>query len=97
MIMQHRSSTPTRRRGSILPVVALVIVGLCGFVALSVEISTIAMVKVQCQNAADTAAMAGARALDGSTSQNLTGAQSIAYTAAGTNSAIGLNSSESVR
>jgi hypothetical protein len=81
-----------RRRGSILPVLALLIVALCGFTALSVEIATIAMVKVQCQNAADTSAMAGARALNGGTNSNLTASQSIAQTAASSNFALGANS-----
>ncbi len=80
-----------RRRGSILPVLALLIVSLCGFTALSVEVATIAMVKVQCQNAADTSAMAGARALNGSTSQNLTGSNQMAITAAQANYALGIN------
>ena len=45
--------------GSIMPVVALLMVCLCGFTALSVEVATIATVKTQCQNAADSAALAG--------------------------------------
>jgi hypothetical protein len=43
----------------------------CGFVALAIDIGLIAVAKTQCQNAADAAAMAGARSLDGSSNQNL--------------------------
>jgi Putative Flp pilus-assembly TadE/G-like len=89
-------SRRNRRRGSILPVLALLIVGLCGFTALSVEIATIAMVKVQCQNAADTSAMAGARALNGGTNSNLTASGAIALTAALSNFALGVNASNQV-
>jgi hypothetical protein len=76
-----------------LPVLALLIVGLCGFTALSVEVATIAMVKVQCQNAADTSAMAGARVLNGGASSNLTASQSMSYAAAQSNYGLGVNTS----
>ncbi len=92
----HSSSLVRRRRGSIMPVLALLIVAMCGFVAISVEISTIAMVKVQCQNAADTSAIAGARALDGSSGNNVSGSQTIATTAASSNYALGANTSSQV-
>ena len=85
-----------RRRGSIMPVVALLMVALCGFTALAVEVATIATVKVECQNAADSAALAGARTLDGSATPKTSQAQSNALAAAGGNSAIGLNSSGKV-
>ncbi len=81
-----------RRRGSILPVVALMIIALCGFTALSVEIATIATVKLQCQNAADAAALAGARTLDGGTSAKTSQAQSNALAVAAGNTAPGVNS-----
>ena len=80
-----------RRRGSIMPVVALLMVCLCGFTALSVEVATIATVKVQCQNAADSAALAGARTLDGSPDPKTSQAQANALSAASGNSALGLN------
>src|SRR5208282_3115563 len=53
------------RRGSILPLVVLSLVGMCGFVALAVDVGMLAAAKNQCQNAADAAAMAGARTLNG--------------------------------
>ena len=61
-----------KRKGSVLPLTVISLVGMCGFVALSVDIGMIAVAKTQCQNAADAAAMAGARGLtDGATGQNL--------------------------
>ena len=80
------------RRGSILPVVALLMVCLCGFTAMSVEVATIASVKAQCQNAADSAALAGTRTLNGSASSNISQAQAKALSAASANAALGLNS-----
>jgi Flp pilus assembly protein TadG len=76
--------------------VSLLIVFLCGFISLSVEIATIAMVKVQCQNAADTAAMAGSRTLNGGSSSNLSASQSMAYSAAQSNYALGINASNQI-
>jgi Flp pilus assembly protein TadG len=60
-----------RRRGSILPLVVVSMVGMCGFVALAIDLGLIAVAKTQCQNAADAASMSGARALDGTSGQNL--------------------------
>jgi Flp pilus assembly protein TadG len=91
-----RAPCRCRRRGSILPILALLIVGLCGFVALSVEVATIAMIKVQCQNAADSSALAGARALNGSSNNNVTGSQAIAYVAAEANYTLGTNSAKRI-
>ena len=60
-----------RRRGSVLPLTVLTLVAMCGFVALSIDLGLVAVAKMQCQNSADAAAMAGARALDGTLGQNL--------------------------
>jgi hypothetical protein len=60
-----------RRRGSILPLVVVSLVAMCGFVALSIDLGLIAAAKTQCQNSADASAMAGARALDGTLGQNV--------------------------
>ena len=49
----------TRRRGTILPIVALALVGLCGFVALAIDVGMVLVARTQVQNAADAAAMAG--------------------------------------
>jgi Flp pilus assembly protein TadG len=82
-----------RRRGSILVPAVLTIVALCGFVAMAVDVGMLASVKVQAQNAADAAALAGARTLNGSTSPPLALAQTNAVAAAGVNSALGTNGS----
>src|SRR5262245_33067260 len=59
------------RRGTILPLTVLCLVGMCGFVGLAIDLGLIATVRTQCQNAADAGAMAGARSLNGSSGQNL--------------------------
>lgn len=63
-----------RRRGTVLPQLAITLVGLCGFVALAIDIGLIAVARTQAQNAADAAAMAGARRIDGSTTPDLAAA-----------------------
>jgi hypothetical protein len=68
--MRYQSKS-ARRQGSILPLTVVSLVGMCGFVALAVDIGIIAVAKCQCQNAADAAAMAGSRSLDGTASSNL--------------------------
>src|SRR5947209_17569038 len=78
-------TTQQRNRGSILPLVALALVGLCGFVALAVDVGMLLVARTQCQNAADAAAMAGARTIDGSPSSNLTQATANAKSAAALN------------
>ena len=74
-----------RRRGAILPLLAVLLVALVAFVALAIDIGMIAVAKTQCQDAADNAALAGARAIDGSTSGNTTAATSVAQAAAAAN------------
>jgi Flp pilus assembly protein TadG len=64
----------TRREGAILPLVVISLVALLGFVALAVDIGMVVAAKTQAQNAADAAAMAGARAIDGSPGGNITNA-----------------------
>jgi hypothetical protein len=63
-------SIKTARPGTILPIVALGLVGIFGLVALAVDIGMVAVARTQCQNAADAAAMAGARVLNGNTTNN---------------------------
>src|SRR5262245_15929880 len=70
------------RRGSVLPLVAVCCAAMAGLVALAVDIGRLADAKAECQNAADAAAIAGARTLDGSASANLSGATANAITAA---------------
>jgi Flp pilus assembly protein TadG len=60
------------RRGTILPLFAMALVSVVGFVALAVDIGVLAIADTQCQNAADNAAMAGARSLNGNTTSSTT-------------------------
>jgi Putative Flp pilus-assembly TadE/G-like len=71
-----------RRPGSVLPLVVIGLVGLLGFVALAVDVGLIVAAKNQAQNAADVAAMAGARTLDGSPGNNVANATANAKAAA---------------
>lgn len=64
-----------RRRGSILPLTAIGLVAILGFIALAIDVGMLMVARNQAQNAADTAAMTAARAIDGSPSGNLTGAE----------------------
>jgi Flp pilus assembly protein TadG len=79
--------TPNKRRGTVLPILAVCLVGLMGFVALAIDIGMLAVARSQCQNAADIAALAGARTLDGkSANNNVPAAQAMAVQAATSNS-----------
>ena len=78
-----------RSRGAILPLTAIALVGLCGFVALAVDVGMLAIARAQAQDAADAAAVAGARSLNGSTGSNLAGATAAATTQATRNTILG--------
>ena len=80
-----RKTFKASRHGSILPLFALMLVGLMGFVALAIDVGMIAIADTQAQNAADNAAVAGARTLNGTTSGNTTAATSSAQAAAAAN------------
>ncbi len=69
-----------QRRGIMLPLVAVALVALLGLVALAVDVGRLSLAQSECQAAADSAAIAGARSLDGT--QNLPAATSAATTAA---------------
>ncbi len=75
------------RPGAILPLVLISLVGLLGFVALAIDLGMIAVARNQCQNAVDSAAMAGARTLNGDASNNWNSTAAInkATTTAGQN------------
>ncbi len=60
-----------RRDAAVVPIVAVCLVGLLGFVALAIDIGMMVVARTQCQNAADIAALAGARTLDGSIGNNV--------------------------
>ncbi len=75
----------TRRRGAILPLFALALVALLGFLALAIDVGIVAVAETQAQNAADNAALAGARTLNGSTGTNISTATGMAQAAAASN------------
>src|SRR5262249_24504839 len=79
--------TQARRRGSIMPLLAVGLVGLFGFVALAIDLGMIMVARNQCQEAADSAAMAGARTLNGdpTTNNNSANAMTAATNAAAAN------------
>lgn len=58
------------RRGAILPLVAICLVGLMGLLALAIDVGLVAVARSQAQNAADAASMAGARTINGSATYN---------------------------
>jgi Flp pilus assembly protein TadG len=58
------------RRGAVLPLVAICMLGMMGLVALAIDIGMVAVARTQCQNAADAAAMAGARTINGDAAAN---------------------------
>jgi Flp pilus assembly protein TadG len=84
--MLHRSQA--RRRGTVLPLVVFCLVVLLGLVALAVDVGAMMVARAQCQNAADSAAMTGARTLNGNvaTDNNYAAAGPAAVAAAGSNS-----------
>src|SRR5262245_42422686 len=61
--MLNRTRT-LRRRGTILPLLAVTCFALFGFIALAVDLGMMMVARSECQNAADTAALTGARILD---------------------------------
>ena len=58
------------RRGAVLPIVTVCLVGLMGFVALAIDIGMMVVARTQAQNAVDIAALSGARTLDGKNLNN---------------------------
>src|SRR3954463_1717785 len=79
---RNRARSRKARRGAMLPLVALALVGMCSFVALGVDVGPVAVARLQCQNAADVAAMVGARSLNGILPQDLGSATAAAVRAA---------------
>src|SRR5437879_3658900 len=75
------------RYGAVLPLVLISLVALLGFAALAIDLGMMAVARSQCQTAADAAAMAGARSLNGdtTTNNNAAGATTTATTTAGEN------------
>ncbi len=63
----HRKSN---RRGAVLVLFLLCLISLFAFLALAIDLGMVAVARTQCQDAADAAAMAGARTLNGITANN---------------------------
>ena len=74
------------RRGAVLPLVAVCMIALMGMLALAIDIGMVAIARSQAQNAADSAAMAGARTITGNSGQNYNQIAVNAITAATDNS-----------
>lgn len=77
------------RRGAVLPLVAICMVALMGMLALAIDIGMVAIARSQAQNAADSAAMAGARTINGSATYNYAQVPINAITAATDNNVFG--------
>jgi hypothetical protein len=76
------------RRGTVLPTLGVCLISLFGFVALAVDLGMLAVSRTQCQNAADVAALVGARNLnnqEGTTDTNRAAALDAARAAAKAN------------
>ena len=65
-----RRSRAQQRRGTALVLIVVCLIPLIGFLALAIDIGMLALAQTQLHDAADAAAMAGARALDGNTATN---------------------------
>lgn len=81
----------SKRRGSVLPLVAMCTFAIMGLVALAIDVGMVAIARNQCQNAADAAAMAGARTINGNSTgnYNVDAVPKTATTAATSNSVFG--------
>lgn len=67
--MKARHNRPLRR-GTILPLLALGMTSLMAMIALGIDLGVVAVARTQCQNAADAAALAGVRQLNGVATDN---------------------------
>jgi Flp pilus assembly protein TadG len=84
-------SKSERRRGAIILLFVLALISLAGLLALALDVGVIAVARSQAQNAADTAAMTGARTIDGSSTQNVASAPKNAVNAAMQNKVLNQN------
>ena len=78
-----------RRRGAVLPLVTVCLIALFGFVALAIDIGMMAVARTQAQSAADIAALACARTLNGNSGNNVSAALAEAKDAADSNYIMG--------
>jgi Flp pilus assembly protein TadG len=95
--MRHSLRT-NKRRGTIVPLLAVTMIGLLALVAMAVDIGLIALARNHCQNAADTAAMSAVRVLNGNdeTNNNYAQAAPTATTVAVSNKVLGEPITESM-
>lgn len=80
-----------KRRGAMLPLVAMCMIVLFGMLALAIDIGMVAIAKSQSQNAADSAATSGARTMNGDStkSYNVSAVPSNSLSAAAANNILG--------
>lgn len=83
--MRYTCRVASRRPAAVLPLVTICLIGLFGFVALAIDIGMMAVARTQSQSAADAAALAGARTLNGRSGNNRVNAEAEAYEAAQAN------------
>jgi hypothetical protein len=85
---------PTRRAGTVLPMLAVCLVGLFAFTALAVDLGLLAVSRTECQNAADMGALIGCRMLNNNSTNsnsNLSTAVTTAKSAVASNTDMGAN------
>src|SRR5262245_525348 len=75
-----------KRAGTVIPLVAICLVGLIAFIALAIDVGMMAVARTQSQNATDIAALAGERTINGNTGNNVAAAIAEAREAAESNS-----------
>ena len=66
----RRRGRPHSRRGAALVLLLLFLIPLIAFLALAIDMGLLAVARTQCQNAADVAALAGVRTLNGNPATN---------------------------
>lgn len=86
-----RRQRSDNRPAAIIPMTALCLIGMLAVIALAMDIGVLMIARNQCQNAADSAAMAGARTLtgDAATNNNYNNVQPSAETAISANAVVG--------
>src|SRR5215471_10933091 len=82
----RKPQTGSKRAGTVIPLVAICLVGLIAFVALAIDVGMMAVARTQSQNATDIAALAGARTINGNSGNNVANAIAEAKAAAEANS-----------
>ena len=83
-----KTNRSPRRRGAVLVLLMVILVALLTFVALAVDLGMLAVARTQLQDAADSAATAGTRTLNGTTGNNYANASPSAFAAATANSVL---------